>query len=138
MQPKPKKRWLDAQIVLASLAMTFTLVLWNVFSGGRRQGNPQTGAGTIPNPQDPTATAVPTEAPTTLPTASGPTATIDPLTVHLPPIKIMLGGKAPPPVQVVVSGSGSQSSGSNHGGGSVSGSPASAPPPVTSTGSSKP
>jgi hypothetical protein len=29
-------RWLDVQIVIASLALTFSLALWNLFAGGSR------------------------------------------------------------------------------------------------------
>jgi hypothetical protein len=30
---KPANRWLDVQIVIATLAMTFVLALWNLFAG---------------------------------------------------------------------------------------------------------
>ncbi len=40
-------RWLDVQIVILALAMTFSLSLWNLFAGGSRSGNPVTAS----NPQ---------------------------------------------------------------------------------------
>jgi hypothetical protein len=30
---RPKKRWIDLKVVIASLALTITLYLWNVFAG---------------------------------------------------------------------------------------------------------
>jgi hypothetical protein len=32
-------RWLDVQIVIATLALTFSLALWNLFAGESRSGN---------------------------------------------------------------------------------------------------
>ena len=32
-------RWLDVQIVIVTLALTFSLALWNLFAGGSRSGN---------------------------------------------------------------------------------------------------
>jgi hypothetical protein len=40
-------RWLDVQIVIATLALTFSLALWNLFAGGSRSTN----SGTASNPQ---------------------------------------------------------------------------------------
>ena len=37
-------RWLDVQIVILTLAMTFSLSLWNLFAGGNRSGNPVTAS----------------------------------------------------------------------------------------------
>jgi hypothetical protein len=44
---KPANRWLDVQIVVATLAMTLTLFMWNIFAGSSRLVN----TGTVTNPQ---------------------------------------------------------------------------------------
>ena len=40
-------RWLDVQIVIVALALTFSLGLWNLFAGNDRSVN----SGTTSNPQ---------------------------------------------------------------------------------------
>ena len=125
MQNKSKKRWLDVQIILASLAVTFTVGLWNVFARDNRLVvNP---AGT--QPADPTFTYTYTPNPT-------PTATVDPnVPVRLPQVHLLLGGKmyVPPPVVVASSGNNNQNVGSTGGGSNPN-----PPPPATNTSSSKP
>jgi hypothetical protein len=134
MQNKTKKRWLDVQIILASLAVTGTLALWNVFAKASRPVTPPTGT---PSP-DPSATF--TVTPTTAASATATAGLAGP--IRLPTVHMLLGGKAPvvQPVVVVNSpasgGSGSSSSGS--GTSASSGTTNPAPPPVTNTTSSKP
>jgi len=135
MQKKPKKRWLDVQIILASLAVTFTVGLWNVFAMGNRQVSSSTGSPPVnPPPSDPTLTYTYTPSPTAAVTQD-PNAVIT-----LPKVHILMGGSlpvvrvvpaAPPPSSV----SGSQSGGSSGGGAS---NPLPPPPPATNTSSSKP
>lgn len=42
---KPANRWLDVQIVIATMAMTFSLFLWNTFASG------QSSFVTVPGPE---------------------------------------------------------------------------------------
>ncbi len=134
MHKRPRNRWLDIQVILASLAVTFSLGLWNVFAKGSR---PLTSTITPPTP-DPTSTFTFTPAPD--PTA---TPTVDPSApLHLPKVHLLLGGSMPVAPVVQAASSNGSSAGSSKtqnnaqkGGGS---NPASAPPPVTNTGSSKP
>jgi hypothetical protein len=131
MQNRSKKRWLDIQIILASLAVTFTLGLWNVFARGSR---PVASPVSPPTP-DPTFTF--TYAPT--PTAASTLAASAPL--NLPKVHLLLGGKMPVAPVVVASSPGSNSGNQTTGpknGGSNPNPPPAAPPPAANTGSSKP
>jgi len=126
---------MDAQIVIASLAVTASLALWNVFAAAAR--HPVLGPVSMRLSErlyKNMASAV-TATP-------APTQTVTPglNQIHLPPLHLLLGGKAPQ-VQVVVvsnpgspSGGGPGSSSASSGGGTIS----NPPPPVTSTGSSHP
>jgi hypothetical protein len=138
MQKKSKFRWLDAQIVIAALAVTASLALWNVFAAAAR--HPVLGPISIRMAErlyKNTATAaVATPVPTTLPSVT-PGLT----QIHLPPLHLLLGGHAPVVQVVVVSNRGGSSggqassvSGTGGGGGPVS----NPPPPVTTTASSHP
>jgi hypothetical protein len=125
MQKKSKKRWLDIQIILASLAVTFTVGLWNLFA---RPNRPVASPSGNPTP-DPTFTLTYTPDPTA-------TSTLDPSApVHLPKVHLLLGGNLPVPKVVVAAlPSGGQDAGPNNGGGDTNPPPA----PATSTSSSKP
>jgi hypothetical protein len=128
MQNRPKRRWLHIQIILASIAVTFTVGLWNVFAKGSRVvANP---AGT--QPPDPTFTFTYTPNPT-------PTATRDPnAPVHLPTVHLLLGGKMPVAPVVVAASSGGDPSNPNVGPkGNGNNPPPAPPPPASNTGSSK-
>ena len=133
MQNRSKRRWLDIQIILASLAVTFTLGLWNVFARGSR---PVASPVSPPTP-DPTFVFTFTHTPA--PTAAATMAGSAPL--HLPAVHLLLGGKMPVAPVVVASSPGSnpgsQSTGPNNGGSNPNPPPA-APPPTVNTGSSKP
>jgi hypothetical protein len=128
---KKKKSWLDLQIILASLAVTVTVGLWNVFAMGNRQvanaaGNPPV----VPPPADPTNVYVYNPSPTTA-------ATLDPnAPLTLPKVHILMGGSMPvvrvATAQPAPSGGGSSSHSS---GGGTSNPP---PPPASNSGSSKP
>jgi hypothetical protein len=37
-------RWLDVQVVIVALALTFTLALWNIFSGGSQSAGTSTAS----------------------------------------------------------------------------------------------
>lgn len=101
------RNWNDVQLVLAALAMTLTLGLWNIFAepdlAHAKENLEQ-------QPSTPPATAIPSVAGT-------PT--------RLPPIKILLGGVAPQ-LKVVQQPSARRSGRSGGGGGG----------PVTTTRSS--
>ena len=131
MQKKPKFRWLDTQIGIASAAVVATLGVWNLIAAAARTPvlkpiATRMAASLSPTPP-PTATPMPP-----------PTATPAGLTVvHLPPLHLLLGGKLPPPPQVVVVSASSATSHNSSGGGSSS-QPSNPPPPVTSTKSSHP
>jgi hypothetical protein len=137
MPNKSKKRWLDVQIILASLAVTSTVALWNGFVRAASPVSGQTGLST----PDPTATMSSTTEPTAAATATAiATATVDPnAIIRLPKVHILLGGQLPVP-QVVVAAQPSVSVKANNqvsstgGGSGTTGSPA----PVTTTSSSKP
>jgi len=146
MPNRSKKRWLDIQLILASIAVTSTVALWNNFARGARAAE----VPAAPPPPDPTFTLSYTPTPTATATAV-PTATVSAITdsngvVHLPKVHLLLGGKLPViPVVVAVqpssSGSSNQSGGSKSSGGSTkttASNPAPAPAPVTNTSSSKP
>lgn len=83
MANKPAARnWNDIQLVLAAMAMTLTLGLWNIFAGPDLVEAKQAAENQLPMPpavEDPSATAAP---------------------IVLPPIKMLLGGVAPQ-VQIV-------------------------------------
>lgn len=83
MSNKPAARnWNDVQLVLAALAMTLTLGLWNIFAG----------------PDLVEAKKAAEKQPPMPPAAEGSSPTASPIT--LPPIKMLLGGVAPQ-VQIV-------------------------------------
>jgi hypothetical protein len=121
MQNK-NNRWLDVQIVIVSLSLTFSLALWNQFAGDSQPLNSQG----VSNPTDP-ALLVPASQPAPI---------------------IYLGGPAPKPTSSLpeptqslspgASGSDSSPSNASLSASSPSSAPAPAPAPVTSTGSSKP
>jgi len=73
MQNKSANRWLDVQIVIATLTLTFSLALWNLFAGGSRPVS--TGANLTSQSQS---------------VASPP-----PASAPLPQVRIYLGGAAP-------------------------------------------
>jgi hypothetical protein len=128
MQNRSRNRWLDIQILLASLAVTFTLGLWNMFARGSR---PVVGTAIPPTP-DPTSTFIHTPDPTATPP-------LDPSApVHLPRVHLLLGGKMPlAPVVVAASPvdvSNPQKNPPKDGGSN----PVPPPPPATNTGTSKP
>jgi hypothetical protein len=85
MQNKSANRWLDVQIVIATLTLTFSLALWNLFAGGSRPVS--TGANLTSQSQS-VASPPPASAP--LPVASPP-----PASAPLPQVRIYLGGAAP-------------------------------------------
>jgi hypothetical protein len=128
MQNKSKKRWLDVQVILASLAVTFTVGLWNLFARANRPvANP-----VVPPPPDPAFTI--TYAPTPIATAM---AAQDPnAPIRLPKLHLLLGGTLPVP-KVVLAAIPSADSG-NQTTGPVGGSHTNPPPPVTNTTSSRP
>ena len=133
MQKKPKKRFLDAQIVIGTIAMTLTIGLWNIIASAARQTSTsgaaiaQKFANEILSKNPDTNSPLPPAAPTAT-SAQGLSF------IQLPPVKILLGGKMPAPQVVVVNSSApSTRSVSSSGGGSTGSKP---PPPVTTTGSS--
>ena len=103
------RNWNDVQMVLAAMAMTLTVGLWNVFAA-------PDAALAKESAQEPAAPP-PTEPTATIPTS--PTA--------LPPVKIMLGGVEP---QTVIVQQAARRNNNNGGGGGGGGGP------VTSTRSS--
>ena len=128
MQNRSKRRWLNLQIIFASLAVTFTVGLWNVFArGGRPVVNPS-GA----QPPDPTFTftftPTPTATATEAPNAPG----------RLPQVHLLLGGKMyVPPIVVASSSGGSNDPNSSPKGGGGGNNPnPPPPPPPANTGSS--
>jgi hypothetical protein len=133
---KKKKSWLDLQIILASLAVTVTVGLWNVFVMGSRQvanaaGNPPV----TPPPADPTNTYIYDPTSTSAATA----ITVDANgKVTLPKVHILMGGSLP----VIHVAQAAPTAGSSEGGMVSSSSGGGAanppPPPATSSGSSKP
>jgi hypothetical protein len=134
MPNKSNNRWLDIQIILASLAVTSTLGLWNLFVKGSQ---PVASSTDNSNP-NPTSTFVFTPNPTATayPTATA-IATLDALApVHLPKVHILLGGSLPVPVAAQPAASvSSQPASAPKSSGSTT---TSAPKPVTKTSSSKP
>ena len=58
MPNRSKKRWLDIQLILASIAVTSTVALWNNFARGARAAE----VPAAPPPPDPTFTS-PTHPP---------------------------------------------------------------------------
>ena len=100
MTKKPGARgWNDVQLVLAAMAMTLTLGLWNIFAEPDLAHAKESAKQQPPTP--PPATELPTVAGT-------PTA--------LPPIKILLGGVAPE-LQVVQQQPSARRTGRSNGGG---------------------
>jgi hypothetical protein len=106
-------RWLDVQIVIASLAMTFSLALWNLFSGGNQGVSSTSSFSGSKTSTSPSASSYPSST-AAQPVTSAPQASV-------PQGRIYLGGTAP----------GSSLSGTSSGNANV-------PAPVTSTGSSRP
>jgi hypothetical protein len=139
MQKKSKFRWLDAQIVIAALAVTASLALWNVFAAAAR--HPVLGPISIRLSErlfKNTPTAVAAASATAAPTQM---ATPGLTQIHLPPLHLLLGGHAPVVQVVVVSNSGGSTGGSpasSVSGGGGGGTVSVPPPPVTTTGSSHP
>jgi hypothetical protein len=140
MANRTKRRWLDIQLILASLAVTSTVALWNNFARPNRPA----AVPTVPPPPEPTFTLTYTPAPTA---TAIPTATVGPYVdangvVRLPKLHLLLGGKLPavPVVQVArtASSDASSSSGGSSAGPKGGGSPSNPPPPATNSGSSKP
>ena len=106
MAGKPNTRnWNDVQLVIVSIALVLTLILWNAFAGPDR-----VKAGGNASPTTPaTATSLPTDVVALTPTP-------------LPEIKIMFGGTPPGqtasvPVQPRPRGGGGGGSGGGSGGG---------------------
>ena len=143
MSNKSKNRWLDVQLILASVAVTSTVALWNVFAKGSRPvvANP-TDAPTPATP-DSVAPQIATPVPTaTLPPATAvAVATTDPnAPVHLPKVHLLLGGNLPVAQVVVIpppSNNNNQVAPPNNGGGGGGGKNP-PPPPPTKPASSKP
>jgi len=128
MQNRSKKRWLDVQIILASLAVTSSVGLWNLFAKGNLPVVNPAGA----QPPDPAFvfTYIPN------PTA---TATLDPSApLHLPVVHLLMGGKLPVAPVVVAWSSGGDSSNQDVGSIGGGGGKSNPPPPAANTGSSKP
>jgi hypothetical protein len=140
MPNKSKNRWLDVQILIASLAVTSTVALWNGFARAASVAASPTDTST----PDPTSTQIsPPPSATPYPTATAiatAVATVDPnATIHLPKVHLLLGGQLPV-VQVVVAQPQPSNSKTNNPVAST-GSKApgkSSPPPVAKTSSSKP
>jgi hypothetical protein len=90
--------WKDIQMVMAAMAMTITIGLWNIFAAGDLASAEEAQAVDIPSP-----------------TVPPPTAVLPP--TPLPQVKIMLGGQAPQ-VKVIQQSSNTRRNRDN-GGGSV-------------------
>ncbi len=129
MQNRSKKRWLNLQIILASIAVTFTVGLWNVFARGSAPVVSPSGA----QPPDPTFTFTYTPNPTA-------TATLDLRllrSIFRRCTCFWVGKCTSPPVIVASSGGdngGNQNVGPKGGGNNP---PPAPPPPAANTGSSK-
>lgn len=134
MANKSKNRWLDVQIILASLAVTSTVALWNVFARG---SSPVASPTDAPTP-DPTATMTATPYPTATAMAT-PTANPNAV-IQLPKVHILLGGSlpAPQPQPVAAQPASAGSTTNQVSAPKSSGSSKSAPPPAAKTSSSKP
>lgn len=116
MAPRPAPRkWTDIQMVIATIAMTTVLGLWNMFAGPDREKAAQKAALDQ-------VKVVPT--PTEIPTATAVSATMPP-----PGFTIIYGGEAPKPQVIVQRGGGGGGGGGGDGGGGGGGA-------VTSSGSS--
>lgn len=74
---KPANRWLDVQIVIASLGMAFSLFLWNIFAGGSQSTTQPVSTGSTNLAPTTQVDLVPTQA---APHSSG---------------TVLLGGSAP-------------------------------------------
>ena len=129
MQNRSKSRWLNLQIILASIAVTFTVGIWNVLAKDNVQAVNPSGA-QPPNP-DFTLTYTPNPTATVAvdPSASG----------RLPQVHLLLGGKMyVPPVVAALPSAGDNGGGQNVGPkGGGNNPPPAAPPPAANTGSSK-
>ena len=102
-KPAPKK-WIDIQLVIATISMAFTLVFWNLFAGPDRES-------ALKRAQEQAAIPPPE-----------PLQTTEPVVVIQPtPLgdgKILFGGSAPQTTIIVQnSGGGGNSGGSGGGGG---------------------
>jgi hypothetical protein len=127
MHNRSKNRWLDIQVIFASLAVTFTMGLWNMFARGSRP----VVATAIPPTPDPASTITYTPNPTA-------TSPLDPSApVRLPRVHLLLGGNMPV-APVVAASSANVSNPQNNPPKNGGGNPAPAPTPVANTGSSKP
>jgi hypothetical protein len=114
-----KQSWGEIQLAIAAVAITATLVFWNLFSVPQKQQVLAQAADTaMPPPPEPD----PTQAPTP--------------TQGFVPVKIIFGGTAPKQ-QVIVQASAAQPKRKSGGGGGSNGGGTAPKPPVT-TGSSKP
>jgi hypothetical protein len=128
MKNRSKNRWLDIQILLASLAMTFTLGLWNMFARGSRL----VASTVIPPTPDPASIFTFTPDPTA-------TAPMDPSApVRIPRVHILLGGKMPVAPVVVAASSADASNPQKNPPQDGGNNPVPTPTPVANTGSSKP
>ena len=73
-------RWLDVQVVIVTLALTFSLTLWNLFAGGSRSVNTVAASSQR-------GKSSPANGSSAAPAASAPQA----------PTRIFFGGAAPQP-----------------------------------------
>jgi hypothetical protein len=134
MQNKSKRRWIDIQIVIASIAVSLTVALWNVFA----KGSPPVASAVSPQVPDPTNTFTYTPVP-----SATAVARVDPnAPVTLPKVHLLLGGSMPSaPVVYASAPSASDPTGGTSGGGGTTnpgGGGTKNPPPPPPTGSSKP
>jgi hypothetical protein len=118
-KPTPRK-WVDIQLVIATISMTAVLAFWNMFAG--------------PEKEKAAAKAATEEQAKPMPTATEiPIVVIPEATMPPPGYKILFGGEAPKPkviIQTVKRGGGGGGGGGGDGGGGGGGNP------TTSTGSS--
>ena len=99
MSPKPtSNKWLDLQLIIAAVAMTSVLTLWNMFAGPDKEKAVEKAAADQ-------AAQIPTIMPTPIVVST------------MPPLgtTVLFGGEAPKPQVVVQSGG----SGGGGGGGAV-------------------
>jgi len=108
-KPAPKK-WIDIQVVIATISMASTLVFWNMFAGPDRESAEKRAQEQAAIPPQPIITAEPIITAQPTPLGDG---------------KILFGGNAPQTQIIVRTGGGGGGGGSGGGGGGV-----------TSTGSS--
>jgi hypothetical protein len=107
MSPKStSNKWADMQLVIATIALTSVLALWNIFAGPDREKAVEKAAEKAAGEQAakiPTATVMP--APVVVPT--------------IPPLgyTVLFGGEAPKPQVIVVQNKGGGGGGGGNGGG---------------------